>query len=236
MCNVWRFRAFRWWLVLLSAAVALSLAAARTFYFSFDPVLARHLQTIQAPWFAQTMEMASYVFGSWRFVILVLLAGILVWKREGRRHALLVLAGGLAAYVNSGLKLLVGRPRPSAELVSVSAALGSYSFPSGHTFSAAMLLGVMVILGLLSPRGRIFKTGAYVLAAVVVALVGTSRVYLGVHWPSDIVGSLLWAGVFLIPVYWFVRMYLISTAGSESACETAVPVRGESSADGGGII
>ena len=137
----------------------------------------------------------------------MLLAGIVVWNRMGRSYVWPVLLAGAASYFNTVTKLLVGRPRPPSELVTVSTDLTTFSFPSGHTFSAAMLLGTLLILVIVSRRSRLFKAGAGVVAAGLTGLVGASRVFLGVHWPSDVLGSCLWAGVWLIPLYCLVRRY-----------------------------
>jgi undecaprenyl-diphosphatase len=109
----------------------------------------------------------------------------------GRRgHALFVAAavsgGGLLAAV---LKTFFGRPRP--ELVPHLSYVTSSSFPSGHSMLAA---GVYLSLGALLARlERSPLVRAYVLvwAVGIVTLVGVSRVYLGVHWPSDVLAG--WA-------------------------------------------
>ena len=115
---------------------------------------------------------------------LVPLAAILVWRwlrRGERRAAYLLVVGSLGAEaVAQLLKALIHRPRPEVFFGLVSAE--TYSFPSGHAFVPAVLFGIMA---------GILAAGARWRAAVVVmaALLGFSRVYLGFHYPSDVVAG-----------------------------------------------
>jgi undecaprenyl-diphosphatase len=91
----------------------------------------------------------------------------------------------IAAY--SALKVMFSRERP--RLFDKIALPTGYSFPSGHAMSAVGIYGVIAAaLIALYPRAR----GPVIAAAIaLIAMVGLSRIYLGVHWPSDVVGGLL---------------------------------------------
>jgi membrane-associated phospholipid phosphatase len=137
----------------------------------------------------QVMAAASN-FGSSPSLIVIALAaaGWLVW--HGRRNDSLIVVIGAASVlvVSPFLKLALERPRPAADehLVSVD----SWSYPSGHSLNSMVVLGLLTVLAVRSWEG-----GRRVLAAVVgallVFLVGFSRVYLGVHWPSDVLAGWL---------------------------------------------
>ena len=117
---------------------------------------------------------------------LVPLAAILVWRWEARgKHAstILLTAGGLSAEALSELlKMLFHRPRPDV-FFGLSPA-ETYSFPSGHAFITAVYFG---ILWGIPGRGRRWR----VAAAALTAVVGFSRVYLGYHYPTDVIAG--WA-------------------------------------------
>lgn len=119
----------------------------------------------------------------------IIAAGYLLAARKRLNALLLVASIGLGAIVCTLLKHLFARPRPDlvAHLVDVSSA----SFPSGHAMNSAVTyLTLGVLLARLEPDRC--KT-AYLLGAAILLtlLVGASRVYLGVHWPTDVLAG--WA-------------------------------------------
>lgn len=122
-------------------------------------------------------------------VTLVTLVGALAFLFHRKpRHAAILGGTVLAANVASeGLKLFYHRPRP--DLVPHGSYVYSASFPSGHsTLSAAMYLTLAMLVASLEPHRR-SKVMAYVLAGGLVLAIGISRVYLGVHWPSDVLAG-----------------------------------------------
>jgi undecaprenyl-diphosphatase len=129
--------------------------------------------------------------GSAPVVIPLLLAvGLLARRVRGSWRPLLFLAVTVAGatLTSTIIKLIVARPRPTSG--ALVRALG-YAFPSGHsTAAAATYLAIAVVLGSLV-RSRALRILAGTAAVVVVLLVGISRVYLGVHAPTDVLGG--WA-------------------------------------------
>jgi membrane-associated phospholipid phosphatase len=123
---------------------------------------------------------------------LVPLAVFLVWrleKRGERKTAYLLVAGILTAEaVLQLLKVLIHRPRPELFFGLVPAE--TYSFPSGHAFVPAVYFGILA--GILGAGAR-WRAAVVVLAA----LLGFSRVYLGYHYPSDVVAGWALAVVWL---------------------------------------
>lgn len=122
-------------------------------------------------------------------------AGFLLLTRK--YHALLLLAAALSGglLLNSSLKAFFNRPRP--EYVTALHHVDSYSFPSGHSLLAAVIyLTLGALLARLVAR-RPLKIYVLGFAAFLSFLVGVSRVYLGVHYPTDVLAGwtvgLLWA-------------------------------------------
>lgn len=127
--------------------------------------------------------------GGTTLVVVVTVVAVLAFAFHKKRVHALVMAGAvLAAWGSSqATKALYGRPRP--DLVPHEAYVYSASFPSGHsTMSTAAFLTLAMLVASLEPRRR-SKALAYVLAGLVVAGVGFSRVYLGVHWPTDVLAG-----------------------------------------------
>jgi membrane-associated phospholipid phosphatase len=114
-----------------------------------------------------------------RIAVIIAAVALLLWRgrRSGAQWLALVMAGG--TLLNLGLKQLFAAPRP--DLLPHLDIVHSYSFPSGHAAGNMMLFGALAMLA-----GR---WGSYVLAGLLIALIGISRVWLGVHWPSDVLAG-----------------------------------------------
>lgn len=142
------------------------------------------------------------------------------------------LALGLVATVLSGvvastlLKIAIGRERP--DIVEHAALTFTASFPSGHAFlSAVVLLSIAGFVGIASRRADISRICLWTAWLLIVAI-GVSRIYLGVHWPSDVLGGwclgITWSS---IAVAWLGRL-----ATAAEARETAVAGAGLATAPG----
>jgi undecaprenyl-diphosphatase len=119
--------------------------------------------------------------------------------RKARHAAVLVAAALIAELASEQLKGIYGRPRP--ELAPHGAYVYSASFPSGHSMiSAAIYLTLAMLIASLETRTAT-KTLAFATAVAIMLAVGVSRVYLAVHWPSDVMAG--WcAGTALALVAW----------------------------------
>ncbi len=136
----------------------------------------------------------------------IVAAGVLVWRRRGRWQPLVAACAWLA--LGQAVRLLISRaiarPRPPTAVHLVHAS--GYAFPSGHTATATMSYALLAtLLALAFPR---IRRWILVSAAAVIALaVGLSRVYLGVHWPSDVIGG--WAfGLAWLTAGWVIALWL----------------------------
>lgn len=183
----------------LTAFAVLALLARFNAYFGWDLRAARALQTLDAPGVFDLMRVVSVPGNSWipHAITAATALLFLLFRRRSEAAALLLSAGG-GAIVNVLLKMLIGRPRPTADLVTVFSELGSRSFPSGHvTFYVCYFGFLFFVAYALLPRGSFARRVALVLAALPVILIGFSRVYLGAHWPSDTLGAYLVSGLWL---------------------------------------
>lgn len=134
--------------------------------------------------------------GAWSTLSLTAIAGLLLWWRGARGRALaltLTVAGGRLAA--DGLKLFYERPRPAIDLHPVLT--NSSSYPSGHAANS-MVSFVALALFAAPPRHRNYAVAVAIGLSV---LVGMTRPFLGVHWPSDMIGGWTLGAIVLIVAF-----------------------------------
>lgn len=143
--------------------------------------------------------------GSSSIAVLIALtaAGALLLRRRRLEIGMIAIALTGASLLTAGLKTAFGRPRPPIEYRAVEA--GALSFPSGHSFTSAVLyLTLGALLTEIAPT-RAMKIYVISVAIVLTVLVGISRVYLGVHYATDVLGGwcagTIWATVCLLAVH-----------------------------------
>ena len=100
------------------------------------------------------------------------------------------------------LGVLVNRPRPSPDLVHVSQSLVGNGFPSGHVFGTVVFYGLLSGVTWHHVRWSPLRFLVPAIAASITVLAGIARVYLGVHWTSDVLGGLLLGVVTLVGLLW----------------------------------
>lgn len=138
-------------------------------------------------------------------ILTLSVAGYLRLSGKAKAMWLVLSAIGSGLLVSTALKRGFDRPRP--ELVPHESVVYTASFPSGHSMlSAVTYLTLAALLARVQPN-RALKTYFLVLAALLAAAVGVSRVYLGVHWPSDVLAG--WAvGASWALLFWLIARWL----------------------------
>jgi undecaprenyl-diphosphatase len=148
-----------------------------------------HTEILRHPAAVTAMKVVSF-FGStlWLAVLICAVAALLAWRRLVRLAVFVAATAATGAVLNNVVKSLVDRPRPS--LVDPVATAHGQSFPSGHAMGSTICYGVilLVVLPLLARRHRPIAVGAWI---AVVAAIGFSRLALGVHYITDVVGGVV---------------------------------------------
>src|ERR1700749_1508112 len=165
----------------------------------FDELVRAAVNVRSTP--AMTTAMRGFTYlGSTPFIlsVSVVVAAAFYLLKWHRAAALLLLTMAGAFVLNAALKLSFQRARPDPFFgVAVP---DSFSFPSGHTLYSSCLFGTLAVIISGRVRAVSARVAAWSAAAVLVALVGLSRVYLGVHYPTDVVASYLAASVWILAV------------------------------------
>ena len=181
----------------LLVAALLSIGAALNDYFLGDLFLARAIQGVGTDPWEETTFMVSSIGRTLPLIAmgLMLLAWFL-WKR--RKAECYAVFGVLLGFgISPILKALMDRPRPTDELITVLRYQDTLSFPSGHALDAVLLFGLLCYLAPLLVPWKWAVHMVRVLSLSFIGLTAVSRVYLGAHWPSDVLGGLLYGAIIL---------------------------------------
>ncbi|MEH0841405.1 phosphatase PAP2 family protein [Micromonospora sp. CPCC 205711] len=152
---------------------------------------ALHRYAVDHPAWVRTMDVWTHVFGPGPLRVAALVVVLWLWSRQARRLALWVVTTmAVGGSLGALLKLLVGRSRP--DLLDPVARAAGFSFPSGHALNATLAAGVLLLVFLPFTRGRpVARVALWAAAVLIAGVTGLSRVALGVHFTSDVLGGWL---------------------------------------------
>jgi membrane-associated phospholipid phosphatase len=146
-------------------------------------------------------------------IIIVVSAGWLLWQRRLSEVKILILACTGALVLNQGMKIIFSRPRPTLwpSLLHET----SFGFPSGHA------IGSIVLYGLLAYFYAVYRPhhakGIYLLSILFIGLIGFSRLYLGVHYPTDIIAGYITGWLWLMVCIGLLKLQKIRAATSNES-------------------
>ena len=193
-------------LVIAGGFAVLTFLVKTTPSFAIDLTITRAIQQINIQPFASLMNVVSWpgFFPQSMMIaaviILVIYAFGLHWEAM-----MALIASVFSTAINILVKDLVQRSRPLSSLVNVVSILKSYSFPSGHVMFYLGFFGFIVFLSYTLLKPSVKRTLLLVLFGGLIVLVGISRIYLGEHWASDVLGAYLLGSLTLIATISFYR-------------------------------
>ena len=168
----------------------------------FDNTIISFVQGFESPVWTQVMKFFT-LLGSTPFVFICsLITLFLLYKIFKHRTELIVFITAMAGSIilNQVLKHLFHRARPVIHRLIEER---GYSFPSGHSMMSVTFYGILAVLLWRHIPNRTGRNLLVLVAALLVVAVGTSRIYLGVHYPSDVLGGYLVSGFWLSVVIFF---------------------------------
>jgi undecaprenyl-diphosphatase len=170
---------------------------------AFDAAVERAAGQVQQPAVSSALEAATHLGDGWVVATAAAAAAaVFLALRSPRAAALLTAAAVLAFLTTNTAKVLIGRDRPEVAWRAV-ALPESPSFPSGHSLESAAVYGALGLLTARRLRRRASRAGAAAGGFLLAALVGVSRVYLGVHYATDVLAG--WgAGTGLALAAWWI--------------------------------
>jgi len=168
-------------------------------YFPFDLQFALYLQQIQISWFSALMKAISFLGEPKQALVLIIGISGAFWYLHNKKSGIFIAISSFGAIIIGEIvKFIVKRPRPDPNLIhQYLPELKPDSFPSGHVLIFLGLFGFIFYLVQKEMKGGLSKKITQAFLILLILLMSISRIYLGEHWLSDVIGSLVIGGVWL---------------------------------------
>jgi membrane-associated phospholipid phosphatase len=211
-------------LIALLCVAGLTLLARAYEVLPFDVWFTQGAQSLQWSLVSQLMYAVSWVgYAPWSGVavgVATLLVGLLLGWRDGLYLLAITAAQGL---LNALIKRTIGRPRPLDSVVEVFVPEHGFSFPSGHVMFYSVFFGFLLFLALTRLPGGWLRWLIAVPLALLVLLVGPSRIILGSHWLSDVLAAyLLGFAILALAIEGYLRVLAPATPSLQRGAIAAV--------------
>lgn len=191
---------------LLMAAVAGGLAGEfreSHIFARWDWLIAQYFLSVRSELLTGVMKFFTFL-GDAEFVTatMIIILASLTLKKKYVYSIALTLSAAVSFVTSFLLKDIFSRPRPQGHQLVVE---GGFSFPSGHAIIAVALYGMLTYFLVKYFKNKYAKIASGIAGFAVIAAIGVSRIYLGVHWPSDVIGSYIFGGLWIGIIIWLVR-------------------------------
>lgn len=186
----------------LIAAITISLLAWFCDKLPGDEAVMKWVQTCDDSVFVDCSETISLFGQSWLLISLAgfVAIGLFIIKRP--REGFVAVGALILKLVAPLMKDLIDRPRPPADMVMAADSFGEAGFPSGHAYQSLILFGFLIWLVPTFVSRKWVCRSIQVMLGLLIAAIGFSRIHLGAHWPSDVLGSYIIGGFFLSLLIW----------------------------------
>jgi undecaprenyl-diphosphatase len=174
---------------------------------NFDNSISSFIHNFNTPVLTSIMKFFTFIGSGAVIAVIVVLMMILFYNVLKHRTELILFMGILvgSALLNVLLKTIFHRARP---IINRIIDVNGYSFPSGHAMAAFTLYGILTFLLWKHTPSYWGRSLLILCSAFMIIMIGVSRIYLGVHYPSDVIGGFLASGSWLILSIWTYQRYL----------------------------
>ena len=177
-------------LVVAFATIVFAVAGNKTM--DFDAQWTKVIYDLRSPFLTQILTAISTVSSTMFTGLLTAIMILAFWIKKRRQTALFFAATLLTSVIiNNLVKYTVQRPRPEFPDMPALEDASWYSFPSGHSMNSLVFYGVLLFLANKSVKNKKLLWTINIIAPIFVLLVGFSRVYLGAHYPADVIAGFL---------------------------------------------
>jgi undecaprenyl-diphosphatase len=153
---------------------------------NIDTQIGAYVSSLRTPILTNVMIALSY-FGYEMIILFVFcITAFLVLRKKNRQASFIVFVSGMGVLINFILKELIHRPRPS---LSPLVELSSYSFPSGHAMNSFIFYSLYIYVFFSLSKNLLARIAIITLCCLLILFIGISRIYLGVHYPTDVIAG-----------------------------------------------
>jgi membrane-associated phospholipid phosphatase len=170
---------------------------------NFDIQFSQFIYTLRTPLLTIVMKIIAELGSSILLIIATLLVIILLVRKHQKEAVVFCIALIIGAILNTSFKMMIQRQRPQMSPLVIE---DSYSFPSGHAMNSSIFYGLISYFSYHFFRNKKISIMITIASAIVVLLIGFSRIYLGVHFLTDVLAG------YVIGFWWFVTILLIDHA------------------------
>jgi undecaprenyl-diphosphatase len=157
-------------------------------YFNLDVIVSQLIYGFRDPFLTQVMKFVSFL-GQDIVLIPFSVIFFMFLAKKYRHEAVLFLFAIITGFlINFAIKFFIARPRPSLSPLFIES---FHSFPSGHAMNSVIVYGIFAFFIFRFTRNKTLSSIAVTVCIVLVTLIGISRVYLGVHYPTDVIAGLI---------------------------------------------
>ncbi|OGE64438.1 hypothetical protein A3J13_01525 [Candidatus Daviesbacteria bacterium RIFCSPLOWO2_02_FULL_36_8] len=192
---------FRYFLILITFGFAvLTIFAKQYSYFKFDLIFTLFIQRYDAFWFDILMRFITFLGNSGSVAVLLVFFSLYGFFIGKRKIIIMLICSTIGGFLISQiLKHIVSRARPDPSLIhQIGQYIRTDSFPSGHVMGAVSLYGFMLYIAYTHiKKENSLRHISMGLCSLVILLMGLSRIYLGAHWFSDVLGAYLLGFIWL---------------------------------------
>lgn len=193
--------------ILISLPIVLCVAVLVFFFINgikkTDEIIIRYVSENISHSTVEIMKVLTNIFSIITFMMVIVL--IIINSKNKRIGILYIINMGICYLINFILKILISRDRPIQYMLVLE---DSYSFPSAHSMLSVAFYGFLAYLIIKYVKNKPLKIIGVILSIIFTLLVGVSRVYLGVHYPTDVLCGFLFGYIYLIVYIYVVRKYI----------------------------
>jgi len=157
-------------------------------YFNLDIVISQAIYGFRTPLLTQIMKFISFLGQDIILIPFSIIVFLLVVRKYRHEASLFLFAIITGFLINFAIKFFIARPRP---LLSPLFIESFHSFPSGHAMNSVIVYGIFAFFVFRFTRNKVLSFIAAIGCIILVTLIGISRVYLGVHYPTDVIAGLI---------------------------------------------